>query len=419
MGGVGVTILEVDRALVARLQVALAALSDRDDELRARLLARLSVELTYDPDESIRDATSLQAVESARRSGAPAALAAALGARHVALSHPEHSTARLRTATEMLEVARRAGDREMALQARNWCVVDLFELGDGARVQAELDAYAALAAHVRLDSYSWYVPIWRATLAALAGRLDEGRELAQRGRDLGRRAGDANAGVCFQIHRYMSWLADERYEHWTGEALAFTEERIKRSPAGLAYLAGIATVFAATGRADEARRAIEIVAADDFATVPLDMNWLSTIASAADVCATLGDSQRARTLQSLLEPYADRMVISARAAHHQGSVAYFLARLAAAVGDHRAADELYADATRRDERAGAAIWVVRDLRHHAELLLASFGGGDRAQRLLERAAAGAKAAGLERVLARIDGLLTIAGASSELPTVVS
>ncbi len=401
IGGLGVTILDVDRALVAQLQDALAALHDRDEELRARLLARLSVELTYDPDESLRRSMSRQAVESARRSGAPAALAAALSARHVALSHPEHTTARLRTATEMLDVARRAGDRELALQARNWRVADTFELGDGARVTAELDAYAALAADVRLPSYSWYVPLWRATLAALAGRLDEGRQLAERARDLGRRAGDANADVFFQTHRYMSWLADERYEEWVGEALGFTEEKIQRSPAGLAYLAGMATLFAATGHDDDARRAMEIVAAKDFATVPRDMNWLSTIASAAEVCATLGDAPRARTVRSLLEPYADHMVISARAAHHQGSVAYFLARLAAAVGDHRTADGLYGDAAGRDARAGAAIWVVRDQRRHAEFLLEARGDRDRAQQLLERAYAGATACGLERMCGRI------------------
>ena len=288
IGGLGVTILDVDRALVARLEDALAVLGDRDEELRARLFARLSVELTYDPDESLRKSMSLRAVESARRSGAPAALAAALSARHVALSHPEHTTARLQTATEMLEVARRAGDRELALQARNWRVADLFELGDGARVRAELDAYAALAADVRLSSYSWYVPLWRATLAVLAGRLDEGRELAERARDLGQRAGDANADVFFQTHRYMSWLADERYEEWVGDALAFTEEKIRRSPAGLAYLAGMATLFAATGRDDDAGRALEIVAADDFATVPRDMNWLSTLASATGAPAPFG-----------------------------------------------------------------------------------------------------------------------------------
>ncbi len=90
------------------------------------------------------------------------------------------------------------------------------------------------------------------------------------------------------------------------------------------------------------------------------MNWFSTIASAAEACATLGGTQRARTVRSLLERYADRMVITARAAYHHGSVAYFLARLAATVGDHRAADELYGDAAQRDERAGATIWVVRD-----------------------------------------------------------
>ena len=419
IGGLGVTILEVDRALVARLQAALAALGDRDEELRARLFARLSVELTYDRDASLRESISLQAVESARRSGAPAALVAALSARHVALSHPEHTTARLQTATEMLDVARRAGDRELALQARNWRVADLFEVGDGARVQAELDAYAALAADVRLSSYSWYVPMWRATLAVLAGRLDEGRELAERARDLGRLAGDANADVFFQTHRYMSWLADERYEKWVGEALVFTEEKVKRSPAGLAYLAGIATVFAATGRDDDARRAIEIVAADDFATVPLDMNWLSTLASAAEACATLGDTQRARTVGSLLEPYADRMVISARAAHHQGSVTYFLARLAAAQGDHRAADELYGEATQRDEQAGAKVWVVRDQWRHAELILEARADTDRAHQLLERAYVGAKACGLERTLARLAAQRPVTNASSRLPTGIS
>ncbi len=127
------------------------------------------------------------------------------------------------------------------------------------------------------------------------------------------------------------------------------------------------------------------------------MNWLSTIASAAEVCATLGDPQRARTVHSLLEPHADRMVISARAAHHQGSVAYFLARLATALGDHLAADDLYAEAALRDQRAGADIWVARDLRRHAELLLAHDDTG-RGLLLLDRAAITAKAAGLERTV---------------------
>ena len=91
------------------------------------------------------------------------------------------------------------------------------------------------------------------------------------------------------------------------------------------------------------------------------------MACAAEACALLGDIERAQTLRTVLEPRADRVEVAARACFHFGSVAYFLARLAATLGDHQAADALYADATRRDERAGAAIWVVRDLRHHGEL----------------------------------------------------
>ena len=418
MSGGGVTIVDVDQAAVARLEDALTVLGGGDDALRARLLARLSIELAYDADESRRQFASLEALELAKRAGNPATLAAALNARHVVLWAPQHTTARLESATEMLKLARRAGDRELALQARNWRVVDLFELGDGPRVEAELDAYAALAAQARLPSLSWYVPMWRATLATVAGRLEEGRELAQRARDLGRRVGDANAEVFFQANRHMSWLADERYEQWTPQVLAFSEERTKRSQAGLAYLAGIASVFAATGRLDEARRAIDAVAADDFATVPRDMNWLSTMASATEVCAILGDTRRATTLWSLLEPYGDRMVTAARAAFHHGSVAYFLARLAATLGDHRTADELYTDAARRDERAGATVWVARDLRRHAELLLAH-DDNDRGQQLALRAATAAEAAGLKRTLDLINASRETARATSDLPNVVA
>ena len=57
-------------------------------------------------------------------------LAAALNARHVALWDPDHVTERVAVAEEMIAVAERAGDREAALQGRNWRVVDLFELGD-------------------------------------------------------------------------------------------------------------------------------------------------------------------------------------------------------------------------------------------------------------------------------------------------
>ena len=53
----------------------------------------------------------------------------------------------------MLTRARRAGDPALELQARTWRIVDLTELGDGAALDAELDAYAAAATHSGLTVY--------------------------------------------------------------------------------------------------------------------------------------------------------------------------------------------------------------------------------------------------------------------------
>jgi hypothetical protein len=76
---------------------------------------------------------------------------------------------------------------------------------------------------------------------------------------------------------------------------------------------------------------------------------------------------------------------SPRGASHAGSVAYLLARPAAVCGDHAAADELFRDAARLDEHAGATALVVRDLRDHGEFLRTTGRNGD-ADGLLRRAA---------------------------------
>ncbi len=319
------------------------------------MLARLATELAYDTDPERREAAARQALDEARAAGDPRALAAALSAQHVTHWGPDHTPARLGWAQEMLDVARQAGDRELALQARNWRVADLFELGDGPRLRAELDAYTALATEVGLISFSWYVPMWRATLALMAGRLSEAAELARRGRDLGRAAGDDNADAFFREHQHARWLAGERYDAWDASEVAYVEQRIQTSPAGHAFAAGLAFVLAARGLTDDARRTLARV---DLAAVPRDTNWLSTMASAGEAASRLGDHDRAAAVRTLLEPFAERMIVAARGCFHYGSVAYILGRLDAALGDDPGVR--YDQAVTRDEQAGATVWAARD-----------------------------------------------------------
>ncbi|WP_028067661.1 ATP-binding protein [Solirubrobacter soli] len=356
-----VTVLSVDHQRVERLEEAAALLTP--GPLRTRVLARLATELAYDSDAARREAVARQALGEARAAGEPRSLAAALNAQHVTHWGPDHTHARLSWAEEMLDLARQAGDRELALQARNWRLADLFELGDGARLQDELDAYAALAADVALPAFAWYVPMWRATLALLAGRLAEAAELARRGRDLGRAAGDANADAFWREHQHARWLAGERYDAWDAREVAYVEHRIQTSPAGHAFAAGLAFVLAARGLTADAQRTLTKV---DLAAVPRDTNWISTMASAGEAAALLGDRERAAAVRTLLEPFAERMVVAARGCFHYGSVAYVLARLDATLGDDTAACIHYEQAITRDEHAGATVWTARDRRHLAQ-----------------------------------------------------
>jgi DNA-binding SARP family transcriptional activator len=364
-GGASVTILGARPEIIAELEHALDALGADDPALRARLLARLAIELAYAADPARREAASDEALALARRAGDPAALAAALNARHVVLWGPEHTERRLELASETLDLARHAESDELALQARNWRVVDLFEIGDGPAVRAEIDAYAAVSADARLPAYAWYVPLWRATLALLEGRIPEGMDLARRAHDLGRQAGDANADVFFAEHQLLRLLIEDRVADVDPVALGVEDivsERAERGPAWQAYRLTFAWVHAERGDLDEARRHYDAALADGLASIPRDVNWVSALASATNACVLLGDTERAAELRALLEPYSHRMVVTARGACHVGSVAYLLARLAAACCDDDTAARLFEEAANHDEHAGATAFAQRDRR---------------------------------------------------------
>jgi DNA-binding SARP family transcriptional activator/tetratricopeptide (TPR) repeat protein len=402
-GGIGVTIFEPDRSVIASLEEAVNMIGDADDGVSARLLARLAIELGYEDDSGRREAASVKAVERARRHQDPGALAAALGARHVVLWGPEHARSRVECATEMLAAAEQAGAHEHQLQARNWRALDLLELGEGEELRAEVGAFAELATRARLPTYSWHVPMWRATLALMEGRLEEGMEDAQRAREMGDRVGDANAEMCHIHHRLTRLLVDERYDEVFSELyagdLAYATDK-QSSPAGPAYRLTLTWLLAANGKTQDARERFDALAGNRFAAIPRDVNWLAAIYSAANAAVLLGDVARAAELGELLEPFSDRMLIGARGCSFNGSTARTLARLAALVGEHDRADEWFALAAERDERVGAPVWLAHDLWRRGEHRL---GLGDQAgaDRLLEQAMELAHDLGLTRLVSTI------------------
>jgi DNA-binding SARP family transcriptional activator len=359
LAGIGVTILDVEEPLAAQLSEALELLPEADSALRAELLARLAIARAYSPDRNESARLADQAVEMARSHGDPATLARALCARHVSLGAPDRLEQRLATATEMLELADRANDRESSLQARNFRVTDLLEAGDLAGFDRELEAYAALCHEFPLPAFRWYIPLWRATRATINGDFDEATRLAARARDEGRQAGDENAELFWRLQTGTLMLIERRLETDTG----WIEDHARNSPAGTAWWTVLAWIWAEQGRRTDAEAVVDRLAEREFAVIERDMNWTSAIAELTEACRLLNEAERAAILYHQLLPFSGRIVTCARGAQAYGPVDYFLGLAAQTTGQSSLAHEHLGRALALSESGGAHAWAQAARQH--------------------------------------------------------
>lgn len=141
-------------------------------------------------------------------------------------------------------------------------------------------------------------------------------------------------------------------------------------PHAPAWRATLAFCCTETGRPDEARRELEVLAARSFADLPEDGNYLVTAALLAHVAARLGDVSRARLLEARLRPYADRRVVIAAGAVVFGSVRLPLGVARAACGDLDGAVRELTAAHRLHQESGMPALVVWCAEELARVLLA-------------------------------------------------
>ena len=295
--GLTVTVGPVRGEVRTLLEEALAAVAP-DSPLRPRLLSRLAIESYYARPTTLRERLSEEALGDGRRLGGRALLEA-LGARHVALWSPAHAEERLRIADELVAAARAQGDREAELQGVNWRVADLVELGDVAQARAAIDEHERLAGELRLLGFAWYVPMWRAMLALMAGRLDEAQRFAEEGERIGQAAGDRNAALLFQVQRLAVRFAADRL---TDADVAEIEAAARRSPAGAAWRMWATAIALLRGDREGGRRRV-LEEAKALDSLPLDANWLYSATALGIQLAHLGDADAAAAVYPRVLPY--------------------------------------------------------------------------------------------------------------------
>ena len=385
-----------DRVYIELLEEAIAALEPGDSALRVRLLSRLAENLVFAPPPERADELARDAVAMARRLGEPAALAAALMARHAALLHSAHTHERLRLGEQALALAGELDARELEALGHHWLLYDLVELGrlhEARHRHAELEH---LAAELQQPLYRHSSLAWSGVLAGLAGRFDEAERLAHESLLLAQQAEAPDS----QRHFTAQLLALRREQGRLDELLPAIERLAGDEPDADAWRSVLPLAYLDAGDRTQAHAAYAAALGDRAATIPRTMLWLAAIGSLAEAAAQLGDADGCADLHAQLEPYADRLVQWSFTGN-AGSVHRLLGRTAAVAGRHDRARGHFEAALKRHAALGAAPLLARTRCDYGELLLQGpRADRRRALRMLRSAAAAAGRLGMAGIVAR-------------------
>ncbi len=391
-----------DPELVDLLETALEGLGGGHGELRACLLARLGQALYYsDPERRLE--LSRQAVEAARQADDPAALAAVLRARHVALSGPDGMAERQQVADELVRLAEEAAEPELALHGHGWRFVDRLETGDRAGAVADLAAHAELARSLRQPLHLRDSAMWRATMATLEGRFDEAEHEAEEAYTIGQQARDPAAEMVYIVQRAWLLMDAERVDELSPvrDAVGRMAEAVPESVAP-AWRSPWALMAALGGAGDEARDEFEAVVDVALPGMPRDVPWLPCLVILAATCAELGDAGRAPVLYELLRPYAGRVLVPDRGFACRGAIDHYLGQLAALEERFDVAAAHFEAALALNRRLDARPLMARTQCEYARVLVAAGhpSGGWRAAGLARQALGLATALGMPVLTAR-------------------
>jgi class 3 adenylate cyclase len=212
--------------------------------------------------------------------------------------------------------------------------------------------------------------------ALLEGRFEEAERLIHRALEVGQRAQNQNAVQLFAVQ-----LAVLRWKQGRGGELEeMAKGLVAQHPRLASWRAALAIVYMADGREADARHIFEELGARDFADLPRDMFWLNSVNLLGEVCAFLGDGDRAPRLYELLLPHADQCVVVVLSACF-GSVSRSLGLLASTMCRWEEAERHFRAALETNAKIGGRPWVARTQHDYARMLQARGQPGDREKTL--------------------------------------
>lgn len=403
----GVTPPHLGESLLGLCRRARSLVPEAELSVRAQLEARFAYAAVDEGDLDRAERMSADALALAERIGDPAALIAALRARHQALAGPGHAAERLRLGSRAIDLAGR-GEPLAALWGRLWRIDTAFEMGDLVAVDQELAALARLTAELRFPLARWHLARLRAAREALVGRFAIAEEHARSARELSDELEDPSvAGLHYAFQLALGYtrgepLRDHVLDLGIEDFVALATQI--RLPIALT---SVAIAMVSAGDMDEAARMARQLCTEAGGW-PMDGRWMVAVPMLAEVVADVADAECAEVLYPLLVPFASLAVAGGSGTVAcEGSVSRPLGRLAATAGRLDAAEHHFRDAIRLEESMGGRPFAALSRMYLAEVLNARGGAANlsAAAQLARTALAAMRAMQMSGRAARCEQLL--------------
>jgi hypothetical protein len=414
-GGIFDPYLLVDETLVGLLDQALGACPCGDEATRARLLGRLAQALYWSDDKERMRALSQEALDIARRTDDPIAIAYALHSRHVALWGPDHVAEVRAAAEEMLQLGESTGDRDIQLKAYTWLIADALETDPIESVDEYVAGYARLAEELHRPYLLGYVDSIRAMRAHLEGRFDDMARLV--GAQLGHTEG-AYAARAQQAYRWQMRLLRLDLGRIDDELLADLGEVAELYP-GPTSTTMLALAYATVHRREEGLARLARLPVEALPSIPRDIMWSATLAMLSRAVIRLGAVAYAGPIYELLEPHADRDCPWGSGLMSFGPISRYLGMLATTLGQPDLALSHLEHAYERCLSLGSPSLAARTKMEMARALQVRRRDGDaaRMRALLEEASHSAAEMGMPGLADTTRRMLAEIGAGADEVTV--
>jgi hypothetical protein len=275
----------------------------------------------------------------------------------------------------MLRTARRVNRPEIMLEALPLHAGSLMHAGDGPAFRRLVDEHLRFANRVRHPVHLYFAETFKASRSYMEGALAEAETHARAALRIGQPILETLATVTFAVQ--LAMLAIDHTKETVCKLLREIRSIIDPVLAQVPFTAWEALkgrLALAIDERDEARSALERLTHDDVRAIVRDKNYPGTLGQLAIIAVELDDRVRSRQLYDALMPFAgEHLATAVFPSAYLGPAAFYLALLAAHIGEHALGQDLFERAERACVAVDTRTYLAWTRLHRARALLSMDG----------------------------------------------